>query len=195
MVNFSPLSFRNELISTYHSNKDLAEGLIASLHIPWVFSENFSIKWRDNYYIDGGFTKNNPKLDKNTMCINPFLWRNLDFWLKNGCFTLPTEKEALWAVQLGYEDAMAHQDEFLAYGLKPKDLSGPRVIEYSMPVTGTSQSELKETSSWALVEGVKKLLSYPKTLLKPMITLGFFGKNILLSQASIYFSLFKSRLF
>ena len=193
-VNFSSLSFCNELIGTYNSDKDLAEGIIASCHIPWLFSERFRIKWRDNYYVDGGFTNSNPKLNSNTMCITPFLWRSLDFWLKNGCFTLPTEKEALFAIQLGYEDAMAHQDEFLAYGLKPKNFSVPRVIADSMLFDSTKQRESKATSSCVL-EKFKKLLSFPNVLLKSLIVLGFFGKNIILSQGSIHFSTVKSMLF
>lgn len=180
----SPLSYRNELINTYHSNEDLAAGMIASLHIPWVFSKNFSIKWRDNHYIDGGFTNNNPKLNENTMCINPFRWRKLDFWLQNGCFTLPTEKEALLAIQLGYEDAMAHQEEFIAHGLKLKNPTVSRVLENTSQSSSATQSE--ENPGWSIISNVKRLLNLPKSYLKPAITIGFFSKNIILSQAGIH---------
>lgn len=93
---------QNELVSTFHSDEDLVNILMVSCHLPWVLNGNLFTKWRGNTCIDGGLTNHNPVLDKNTIRINPFLWRSLSFWIKHGCFTLHTEEEALQAVRWGY---------------------------------------------------------------------------------------------
>ena len=112
-----PWLFRNALISSYRSDEDLLKTLLTSCHLPYVLDGNFFIRWRGNLCLDGGFTNHNPKLDDNTCCINPFLWRTLDFWTQHGCFTLPTKEQAVQSFQWGYQDAKANSDYFLKHGL------------------------------------------------------------------------------
>ncbi|MCX7343523.1 MAG: hypothetical protein NT128_05215 [Proteobacteria bacterium] len=169
---------RNELVSTFHSDEDLVDTLMASCHLPWVINGNFFTKWRGNTCIDGGLTNHNPVLDKNTMRINPFLWRSPFFWIKHGCFTLHTEEEAFQAIRWGYEDASKNLQYFLDHGFTLKSPSIP------LPLSVPSACVEHEQS-----------LSIPYLLNKKLYTFWFYSKNIFLSQANSYFSLLKSILY
>ncbi len=169
---------QNELVSTFYSDEDLVNTVVASCHLPWVLNGNFFTKWRGNTCIDGGLTNHNPVLDKNTMRINPFLWRCPLFWIKHGCFTLHTEEEAFQAIRWGYEDASKNLQYFLDHGFNLKSPSIP--LQISVP---SACAEYEQS------------LTIPYLLNKKLRTIWFYGKNIFLSQANSYFSLFKTCLY
>ncbi len=169
---------QNELASTFHSDEDLVNTLLASCHLPWVINGNFFTKWRGNTCIDGGLTNHNPVLDENTMRINPFLWRSPLFWIKHGCFTLHTEEEAFQATRWGYEDASKNLQYFLDHGFNLKSSSIPLLLSAPSACVEYEQS-----------------MTVPYLLNKKMYTLWFYSKNIFLSQANSYFSLFKAALY
>ena len=125
-----PYGWKGELISDFKTVDEVLEGMLVSCQIPGLPNPNVFAKFRGNTYLDGGFANSNPKLDKNTCLINPFLWRDMDFWAIHGNFTLPTEEQARQAFKWGYEDAEENCRYFVNHGFKMKS-SLPTVIEES----------------------------------------------------------------
>jgi hypothetical protein len=100
------------------------------------------------------------------------------FWIKHGCFTLHTEKEAFQAIQWGYEDASKNLQYFLDHGFNLK----------------TPFIPLPLSSPFACTTG-EKPLTISSLLNKKQQTFWFYGRNIFLSQANSYFSLLKTSLY
>ena len=64
--------FRNRLINKFTSIEDLCQAIRASCHIP---SKRFpSVHFRGKRCIDGGFTRNNPKVGTACLRISPFFF-------------------------------------------------------------------------------------------------------------------------
>lgn len=162
---------RNVLISDFDSDEDFADALMASCHLPWVLNGSFFTNLRGHTCIDGGLTNHNPMLNEKTIKINPFLWRSLFFWANHGCFTLHTEEEALFAIRLGYHDALKNLHYFIEKGLPLKHASIPLPIS-DHPVPDEPES------------------SVSLFLRNKAHTFWFFSRNIFLSQANQYFTWF-----
>ena len=177
-----PWFLHNELVSSYHSDEDLTQAIVTSCHIPWILSKDFSTQWRGHTYIDGGLTNHNPKLDENTLCIHPLLFRSGGFWVQHGRFNLPTVEEAREAVEWGYQDAVMNRDYFEKCGLVPKKLSLNQ-----LPVLEASQlSRVSDLSLDKRQERTYDVSSYLK-LQKSLGTFCFYSSNIVFSQLSRFY--------
>lgn len=169
LVTLFPPSLKTVRVSKFESDDDLFKSLLASCHLPWVVNGKFLGIWRGQRCLDGGLLDIDPILNPNTTKIHPLLWRPLSFWIKcgYGCFTLHTQEEALKAIELGRKDTLNNLNHF-------KDNCG---------FTPTRELPTSERTSY---DG--EPLSLSSLLIKKVDTIWFFSRNILLSQASLYFS-------
>lgn len=111
------MRLRNELVTTFVSDRDAAEAVLASCHIPFLMTPHAFAEWRGAKYMDGMFSGHRPMRDARTCVIHPELWRSNAFWLQHGCVTIPTAQQARWSYRLGYDDAAKHDDFFRQHGL------------------------------------------------------------------------------
>eukprot|EP00297_Palpitomonas_bilix_P009468 CAMPEP_0113896784 /NCGR_PEP_ID=MMETSP0780_2-20120614/18252_1 /TAXON_ID=652834 /ORGANISM="Palpitomonas bilix" /LENGTH=348 /DNA_ID=CAMNT_0000888047 /DNA_START=329 /DNA_END=1375 /DNA_ORIENTATION=- /assembly_acc=CAM_ASM_000599 len=62
---------RNEIISSFSSNADLVDAMLASQFLPlWTSGRAGGYEFRGKYYFDGGLTENCPRVDpSSTLCV------------------------------------------------------------------------------------------------------------------------------
>lgn len=119
---------RNEVVSVFHSDRDAAEAVMASSHIPFLMTPHMFAVWRGAKWLDGGISGHRPVLDARTCVIHPELWRSHAFWLKHGCVTIPSAKQARWSYRLGYEDAAKQDEYFQRHGLRLASANASNVL-------------------------------------------------------------------
>lgn len=175
-----PWFFQNELVSSFLSDEDVLNTLLTSCHLPCILDGNFFACWRGQPCLDGGLSYHNPKLNDKTCRVNPFLWRTFSFWIKHGCFTLPTEEEAEEAYQWGYEDAKAHPEYWAQFPFPPLQ----KQEEPTQEALGKKKSD-KGSSAEALSldKSSPSLGAIPKGRITNVLhTAHFYSTNILFSQ-------------
>ena len=101
--------FRNRLINQFEDVEDLCRAIRASCHIPSVRYP--SVTFRGKKCVDGGFTRNNPKVGKVCLRVSPFFFdprmkinpkRPTPFWW---AVIVPKSKRAKKLFEQGAKDA------------------------------------------------------------------------------------------
>lgn len=68
--------FTNKLIDDWNNIDELKSAIICSCYSP-MFFPNIKPKYKNNYYIDGGFSNNHPIIDSNTIVISAFFEKDI----------------------------------------------------------------------------------------------------------------------
>lgn len=74
-VSLTDLTMQNKLVSHYESRKDLIDAVICSCYLP-AFSGYEIPSYKNQSYLDGGFTNNQPILSDKTLRVSPFASRS-----------------------------------------------------------------------------------------------------------------------
>ena len=117
-------SFTNEIIDKFDNIDELKNGIICSCYSP-LFFPDLTPKYRESYYIDGGFSNNHPIIDENTIIISAFFNQDI-----NPEYKLPiisriyypgNDTELNEIFNLGYKNAMNKNNIFIEKNLQLKE--------------------------------------------------------------------------
>jgi predicted acylesterase/phospholipase RssA len=114
-------SWRNEVVSTWTSNEDLVDGIVASSFVPLFDAGKITARFRGERYVDGALTNSWPLPHGDAV---PSLVIKRDMWRANRLSWLWCWADPDWGDRLykwGVEDAEAHMEE-LAAVLKPRSV-------------------------------------------------------------------------
>jgi len=118
-------SFTNEIIDQFNDIDELKNAIICSCYSP-LFFPNLLPKYRDSYYIDGGFSNNHPIIDNNTIIISAFFNRDINPLNKLPIISrvyYPGNEEKLNEIfNLGYKNAIEKNNVFIEKNLIVKEL-------------------------------------------------------------------------
>ncbi|TRY77072.1 hypothetical protein TCAL_00026 [Tigriopus californicus] len=74
-VSLTDLSMQNKLVSNFETRKDLIDAVICSCYLP-AFSGYEIPNYKNQSFLDGGFTNNQPTLSDKTLRVSPFASRS-----------------------------------------------------------------------------------------------------------------------
>lgn len=100
------IPFKNEIISTFYSNRHLIDIVKASCSFPLFINNKLYFKLNNKYYIDGCFTNNTPLFNNNNqIIIKPYLIK----YDKINIFSLENEDDIKY-INKGYTDFLSFLD-------------------------------------------------------------------------------------